>query len=225
MSSSVKFAVFDCDGTLVDSQHSIGAGMDYAWLQEGITAPSRLDIKRQVGLPLVEAIANLLPNGNPAQYQRMAESYRDSFNKAAINLVNEEPLFPGCIEILDQLRAEDVILGVATGKGHQGLRSTIKRHGLDGYFEVLKTADDGPGKPNPRILLDAMIEVGASPENTIMIGDTTFDITTAVNAEVASLGVSWGYHETEELLNAGAAMVIDFYHELPTALAKIWEGR
>ncbi len=224
MSSRVKFAVFDCDGTLVDSQHAIGAGMAYAWAQEALAVPSRLALRRQVGLPLEQAIANLHPDGDVDQHHRMAANYRNAFHDPSIHVMDDEPLFPGCVEVLDILLSQGVILGVATGKGMRGLKSTLERHGLTQYFKNLKTADDGPGKPNPLILLDAMAEVGASPAETIMIGDTVFDIGTAVNAKIASVGVSWGYHEPAELMQAGAAIIIDDYYELPKVLETIWEG-
>ncbi len=218
-----KFVIFDCDGTLVDSQHAISAGMDYAWQKEGLIVPNRQELLRQVGLPLVEAIAILLPDGDIIQHQRMADNYRYSFTNPTAVIFEDEPLFPDCIEILEKLFDENIILGVATGKGLRGLKSTLNRHGIGKYFQNLKTADDGPGKPSPDILLDAMIEVGASPSQTVMVGDTVFDIGAAVNAKIASIGVSWGYHETEELLNAGANMVIDNYQQLPAALNQIWK--
>ncbi len=223
MADLTKFVIFDCDGTLVDSQHAIAAGMEYAWQKEGLIAPSRQDLRRQVGLPLVEAISNLLPDGDIKQHHRMADNYRGSFSNPTVQILDDEPLFPHCIEILEKLYNDDIILGVATGKGGHGLKSTLKRHGIAKYFQNLKTADDGRGKPNPDILLDAMIEVGATANQSVMIGDTVFDIGAAVNAKIASIGVSWGYHETDELLSAGANIVIDDYQQLPDALNQIWK--
>ena len=113
------------------------------------------------------------------------------------------------MEVLDRLDEAGVLLGVATGKSRRGLEATLDRHGLLERFVNLKTSDDGPGKPNPTILQDAMREVGAERENTIMIGDTVYDISMAVNAQVKPIGVNWGYHATQELEAAGAAAILD----------------
>jgi len=94
MQTPIKFAVFDCDGTLVDSQHAIGAGMEYAWAEEGLAAPSRAELRRQVGLHLEEAIARLHPEGDAEQRQRMAENFRNAFHDPSIELMDDEPLFP-----------------------------------------------------------------------------------------------------------------------------------
>jgi phosphoglycolate phosphatase len=115
-------------------------------------------------------------------------------------------------------------LAVATGKSRRGLDATLARHGLEGRFMALKTADDGPGKPNPHMLLDAMAETGVTPDSTVMIGDTVFDIEMASNAQVRSIGVSWGYHDPDELRAAGAAGVIDEFGELADMTAMLFGG-
>ena len=114
------------------------------------------------------------------------------------------------------------MLGLATGKSRRGVDQILKMHDLGDYFSTIKTADDGPGKPNPQILLDAMVENGVDPGETVMIGDTTFDILLAKNAGVFGIGVKWGYHEPSELMEAGALRVIDRFDELPGVLQGLW---
>ncbi len=87
---------------------------------------------------------------------------------------------------------------------------------------MLKTADDAPGKPNPHMLLDAMSETGATPQTTVMIGDTVFDIEMAVNARTPSIGVSWGYHDPAELISAGANEIVQQFGDVLKAVAGIW---
>ena len=95
--------------------------------------------------------------------------------------------------------------GVATGKSHRGLVDTLGQHNLLERFTTLQTADRAPGKPNPEMLFKAMEETGASPEVTVMIGDTSYDMEMAVNAGVLGIGAAWGYHETQELRGRGRA--------------------
>jgi phosphoglycolate phosphatase len=117
-----------------------------------------------------------------------------------------------------------LLLGVATGKSRRGLLATLDRHGIRDRFVTLKTADDGPGKPSPEILLDAMAEVGAAPHTTIMVGDTTYDIEMAIRARAMSIGVGWGYHSTEELKAVGAHRIAGGYGELPAMIAELWDS-
>ena len=96
---------------------------------------------------------------------------------------------------------------IATGKSRRGLVASLAGHGLAHHFQVLKTADDGPSKPHPDILQQAMRELGATPEETLMIGDTAYDMEMARLAGAHALGVGWGYHPPEDLLAAGALAV------------------
>ena len=109
-------------------------------------------------------------------------------------------------------------MGIATGKGRRALVASLERHGIAGHFVTLKTADDGPGKPHPGILLDAMAECGVAPDETLVIGDTTFDMEMAVNAGARALGVAWGYHAVPDLVAAGAERVLQDFAEVSLAL-------
>ena len=132
---------------------------------------------------------------------------------------HDEPLFPGAREALSALDRPDVLLGIATGKGRRGLLHVLEHHGLVDRFATLKTADDGPGKPHPAILEEAMAELGVDPVDTVMVGDTVFDVQMARNARVEAIGVAWGYHEAEELMAAGAGCVIETFAALLPALS------
>lgn len=222
MGANLRFAVFDCDGTLVDSLHHIVAGMRHAFAGEGLPVPDRELVSKFIGLPLVSAMVEMLPDGDPDLHLRLADGYREAAHGLDAAGRDPAPLYPGCREVLDRLRNEGVLLGIATGKGRRGLIQTLDDNGLSDHFIVTKTADDGPGKPNPDILLDAMAEVGAEPWETIVIGDTVFDIEMAVNARTLALGVSWGYHEQDRLLQAGAACVVDSFEEMPHHLNELW---
>ena len=104
--------------------------------------------------------------------------------------------------------------------GNQGaaLRASSSRIDLRGIFTTIQTADEAPSKPHPAMLFQAMKETGASPEATIMIGDTSYDIQMAVSANVASIGVTWGYHTMAELRRAGAKRIVHSFAELASTL-------
>ena len=217
-SARIRLAVFDCDGTLVDSQHAIVASMAAAFGAERLEPPEARLVREVVGLPLVEAIARLAPEADDDDHGRLAGHYQDAFKELRRRPDHEEPLYPGAVEALDALESMGLLLGVATGKGRRGLAMTLQRHGIEGRFATLKTSDDGPGKPHPDMLRLAMGDVGAEAADTVMIGDTTFDMSMAGAAGVAAIGVSWGYHATDALREAGAATIVERYEALPAAV-------
>jgi phosphoglycolate phosphatase len=222
--SQPRLAVFDCDGTLVDSQHNIVAAMAEAWRAQGLQPLPAPLVRRVVGLPLLEAISRLHPLGSGEVHLSLTDYYKNAFHSLRQEPDHREPLYPGTVEALDATEAAGYLLAVATGKSRRGLDATLERHGLEGRFLTLKTADDGPGKPHPHMLEEAMAEAGAGPASTVMIGDTVFDIEMARNAKVRSVGVSWGYHDPDELRAAGAYGVIDEFVELPALAATLYGG-
>jgi len=218
--------MFDFDGTLVDSQWAITRVMAEAFTGAGLPAPESAQVRRVIGLRLEAAIARLLPDGpddgdseeGDALTARLAADYREAFFRLHARPDFHEPLMSGVKNALEALDHTHVFLGIATGKGRRALTTSLERHGLSRYFVTLKTADDGPGKPHPQILQDAMAEFGVAPEDTLMVGDTTFDMALAVNAGARALGVSWGYHAPQDLLAAGAERVLDDFSDLTLTL-------
>jgi phosphoglycolate phosphatase len=202
-----RLAIFDCDGTLVDSQHNICAAMDGAFIAAGLVAPTRAQTLSIVGLSLVPAIAALLPQEADALHLHVAEGYKSHFQgmRAAGQL--GEPLFDGIAVLLDRLEADGWLLGIATGNSDKGLRHCLEAHGIFDRFVTVQTADRHPSKPHPSMIALAMTEAGAEPETTVMIGDTSFDMAMAGAAGVRALGVGWGYHAPAALFEAGAASV------------------
>lgn len=222
--TQLRLAVFDCDGTLVDSQHNIVAAMEAAWRARGLRPLPPASVRRVVGLPLLEAISILHPLGSKEIHLSLTEDYKNAFHSLRQQPDHHEPLYPGTVEALDAMEAAGFGLAVATGKSRRGLDATLERHGIQGRFLTLKTADDGPGKPHPHMLEAAMAEAGVGPAATLMVGDTIFDIEMARNAQVRSIGVSWGYHDPDELHAAGAAGVIDDFGELAAMAAELFGG-
>lgn len=204
---SNRLAVFDCDGTLVDSQHSICTAMTLAFEGEKLVAPDRTTILSVVGLSLPLAIARLLPEAEADFHDHLSESYKRAFQQMRRDNAVSEPLYPGIAELIRQLDADGWLLGVATGKSDRGLNLCLSHHGIHAHFVTLQTADRHPSKPHPSMLLTAMADAGAVPETTVMIGDTSYDIDMAQAAGARALGVGWGYHPPADLIAAGAHAV------------------
>ncbi len=216
----IKLAVFDCDGTLVDSQANICQSMEEAFRIADLPAPPRAAIRRIVGLSLVEAIRALLPEADDALHRRMAADYKAAFfHLRTSGAMAEEPLFDGIAEVLQGLTDAGWSLGVATGKSDRGLAHILAHHGLAHHFVTLQTADRHPSKPDPSMMLAAMDEAGAQPHMSVMIGDTSFDMAMGKAAGARAVGVAWGYHDVHELVAAGADVVADRVAALPGLLA------
>lgn len=203
-SMSNRLAVFDCDGTLVDSQHSICTAMTRAFEEAKLTPPDRIAILSVVGLSLTHAVARLLPEAQADFHAHLAERYKLAFQDMRRGDGVSEPLYPGIADLIARLDREGWLLGVATGKSDRGLALCLAAHGLADRFITLQTADRHPSKPHPSMLLTAMADAGAGPETTVMIGDTSYDIEMGLEASTRAIGVGWGYHSVAELRDAGA---------------------
>ncbi|MDB5365870.1 MAG: putative phosphoglycolate phosphatase [Rhodospirillales bacterium] len=220
----MRLALFDCDGTLVDSQGAIVASMAVAFGSEGLVSPDPHAVRRVVGLPLEVGIARLAPAADDATVARLDQAYRDAFYRLRTTEGFHEPMFDGIDEAVAELDAAGVLLGIATGKARRGLNATLERHGLLPHFVTLQTSDTAPGKPHPGMALQALAETGVAAQDAVMIGDTVYDVAMARAAGLkATIGVAWGYHDADELRAAGAARIAVTPRELPALVAELLE--
>ena len=199
-----RLAIFDCDGTLVDSQHNICLAMERCFAAAGLAPPGRERTRKVVGLSLIEAMRAMLPDAGDDDHVELAESYKRAFRAMRAEGLADEPLYDGVAELIDRLEAEGWLLGIATGKSDRGVALCLEHHGLSGRFATIQTADRHPSKPHPAMIAQALADAGAAPELSLMIGDTSYDMAMARAAGVTAIGVAWGYHATDELVRAGA---------------------
>lgn len=226
MGSGLRLVIFDMDGTLVDSQADILSAMAEAFDGVGLAVPPQDEVLGIVGLSLDMAMSRLAPDVGERKLQDMVQGYKDAYValRAQSGAAQSSPMYPGARNVLDRLRqAPDTLLGVATGKSRRGLDKLIEAHGLDRVFVTQQVADHHPSKPHPSMVRQAMAETGVAPEDTVMIGDTSFDMQMARSAGVHAIGVSWGYHPVSAL--ADASHMLDSFDELPEVLSMIWSAR
>lgn len=223
MSAPLRLVIFDVDGTLVDSQADILAAFAQAFAVVGRPLPAPVDVMAIVGLSLDIAVRRLVPQISDADCAVMVEAYKDAYValRASAPAHQSSPFYPGVHDGLTHLQAiPEMLLGVATGKSKRGLDKLIEAHGLEGMFVTRQVSDFHPSKPHPSMILQAMADAGVGPSQTVMVGDTSFDMDMAAAAGVAGIGVSWGYH-TRDALTA-ARHIIDRFDELPSVLSEIW---
>ncbi len=218
MDAARPLVVFDCDGTLVDSQHIVVESVRQAFRGRGLAMPTPAAVRRIIGLSLAEAVAALCPGLGADELASLVRELRGAFAESRRDPNSQAALYPGAAEAIEALGEAGCVLGVATGMARRGLVATLDRFALRDRFVTLQSADDAPSKPHPGMLRNAMAEAGVGPEETVLVGDTTYDMAMAVNAGATPIGVSWGYHGVDELGSAGARLVVGTFAELTRAI-------
>lgn len=221
MTTPLRLAIFDVDGTLVDSQHNICEAMAMAFEAGGLEPLSNETVHKVIGLSLQEAIEKLLLPDQVMLAPRITCGYKTAYGEIVKRPDYEDPMFPGAADALDQLDAAGYLLGLATSKSRKGVQRFIDTHDYGNRFLTVRTADDGPGKPDPFMIDEAVKETGVDMAQTVMIGDTSFDIQMACNAGAIPVGVAWGYHENSALVDAGARTVLESFTDLFTTVEQL----
>ena len=213
---ALRLLVFDWDGTVMDSTANIVACMRQSLLDIGAGEISEEAMRGTIGLGFAETLERLLPGASAEMGERMVERYRHHWFARYREIGIP---FPGLGETLATLAEDGYLLAVATGKGRPGLDHDLKLTGFNRFFTASRTVSEAPSKPHPQMLLDLMEELGCRPEETLMVGDTTFDLDMARNANVASVGVLTGSHSRDELMASGPLTCLDGAVDLPPWLS------
>jgi phosphoglycolate phosphatase len=214
----MRLVVFDCDGTLVDSQQAIVRSTETALSAFDLPTPERRAILYAVGLPVDVAMRRHAPDVDDATLGKIIELFRDTYRDLSLQDDRGQIMFDGMHDLICTLGQQDeTLLAVVTMKSGRGLGRVVDAYNIRDYFQSLKSADDGPGKPAPDLLIDAMAECGVTPAQTVMVGDTSFDMLMAKAANVRAIGVGWGYQDIDELEEAGADDIV----VTPDALAQL----
>ena len=196
MAERFDLIVFDWDGTLMDSAAAIVRAMQAAARDLDLPPPPDERARYVIGLGLGDALRHAIPELEEADYPRMVERYRHHY----LSSDHELSLFEGVDALIDALAGRGHLLAVATGKSRLGLNRALGHTGLGRYFHATRCADECFSKPHPAMLEELMDELGAAPERTLMIGDTTHDLQMARNARTAGLAVGFGAHPVEVLV-------------------------
>lgn len=213
--NGVKLVVFDWDGTLLDSIATIVACARAALHDLALPAPPESTLRGTIGLGLRETVETLIPFCDETTYLAMVEAYRrhwwDTYSVRA-------PLIDGAAPALESLAREGYLLAVATGKSRAGLDADLERTGTGSLFAATRTVSEAASKPAPQMLVDLMQELGTHPEETLMVGDTAFDLQMAASAGCPAVGVTSGGHPIDELLPLEPIAILDSVASLPSWL-------
>ena len=188
--------VWDWDGTLADSTGMIARALVAAAEQVGLPTLALDKARNIIGLGLRESINTLFGEISDEQAQALATHYRSNYFAGEQDI----PLFDGAQKLITELGRRGYKQAVATGKGRRGLNLALQRISVAKYFHATRTVDECFSKPHPQMLDELMELMVVTPERTLMIGDSTYDLQMAQNAGVQSLAVTFGAHPSEKLL-------------------------
>ena len=210
-----KTILFDLDGTLTDSGEGIINCALLALNHYGIEIADRNTLRVFVGPPLVDSFVKF---GVPAEKAEHAvEIYRSRY--IPIGKYENTP-YPGIEDLLARLKEEGHKLCVATSKPEGMSRDILVHFGLDKYFDIICGASMDTSRSSKDAVIAYLLEQTGRDANTLMVGDTKFDVLGAKAHGIPTVGVSWGYGEVADMVQAGALCVVDTMEELYQALTK-----
>ena len=215
MTGTVQFIVFDWDGTLMDSEAQIVSCLHGSIADLNLPPMSDDTVKNVIGLGLREAVDALVPGCDDHFRQTFVEAYRRHWFAS-----DGSSLFTGAREMLDTLRDQGFLLGIATGKARRGLIRVLEQTGLTEYFDATRCADETASKPHPRMLLELMDELGMVARQTLMVGDTEYDMEMATNAGAGKVAVRSGVHSEQRLCRHEPLVCLDGVTELPAWISR-----
>ena len=210
LSRKFDLIAFDWDGTLYDSTAVISKSIQLAVADLGFEPPSDEKASYVIGLGLAHALRLAAPEITPEHYPQLSQRYMHHYDVHA----NDVSLFDGVLEMLYDLKQQGFLLAIATGKSRKGLDQVLSSLPLQGLFDASRTADQTEGKPSPKMLLELMSELAVDASKTLMIGDTSHDLQMAINANCASLGVSYGAHAIHQFSHCSPLAVLHSAKEL-----------
>lgn len=194
----------------MDSAAAIAESLQAACSELALPVPSTEQARYVIGLGLTDAMKHILPDLPPEDYPGVVDRYRVHF----LQRDGGTTLFPGAAEMIKDLHAAGFLLAVATGKSRRGLDRALNATGISNFFHVTRCADEGFAKPHPGMLEAVMDAMAVSPAATVMIGDTTHDLEMANAARVAAIGVTYGAHPRDALVNCNPLLMVDELHGL-----------
>ena len=204
-----KVILFDLDGTITDSGEGIINCAALALRHYGLPVPSQEEMRVFVGPPLHETFQKF---GVPAQEcDNAIEVFRSRYT--TIGIFENTP-YPGIRELLEALTANANRLFIATSKPEEMANRVLEHFDLARYFEMVCGATMDRSRVEKSDVIAYLLEYVGKPENTVMVGDTAFDVTGAASHNIPTIGVAWGYGKVEDMTAAGAYALAQTPEEL-----------
>lgn len=215
MSRPYSLVVFDWEGTLGDTLGQILQTVALVAKRMGFGDLDEDLARKSVVLGLVLAVKKLFPDLSMHQHEQLLSEVQHALLTHSANSC----LIPGAKKFLEDLKQTDLTLAIATNKGQHALQRALLSSGIDDLFAVTRSAGQVPAKPCPQMIEEIMAICGATPSQTLMIGDSVSDVEMALQAGVDVIGVDFYHQQKASLLAAGAMHVFDDYKQVARFLS------
>ena len=210
-----QLILFDCDGTLTDSNGAIVQSIVHAFCVHGLTAPEPCHILKALGKSLNIVVDSLLREQGYDAHQHLIEPIAEAYRKHYQQLESDVLLYPNVEKVLKTLKQRGYWMAIVTGKSKSGLERVLEKFQLNQYFYTYKTADCGHSKPHPEMALACMDELGIEPQYVTLVGDSHADMQMAKHAGALALGACFDYDlHALELKRHGAQHIVYHFEEL-----------
>lgn len=206
--------IFDLDGTLINSLEDIADSVNYALIQNGFPIHTCLEVNTFVG----RGIRNLIKSSLPEQSRTdevIDKCLADFINHYREHCLDKTVLYDGISDMLDRLTSKGLKLAILSNKSQELTALIASKLFSKWNFEiVLGASETTKRKPNPAGALSIAENLRISPQSIVFVGDSKFDIETAISANMLAVGVSWGFRKKEELILAQANFIINHPEDL-----------
>jgi len=204
--------IFDWDGTLIDSKAKITQSMQLAAENMGWEPLGDHLIHNIIGLGLPEAIQRLYPSINDVEHAQLRQHYAENFIR--LDKEKSSDFFPLVKETLAELRNQGHHLAIATGKNRKGLDRILGDLGMSDYFDATRCADETASKPHPLMLEELLAHFAVLTQDSVMIGDTEYDMDMAMRINMPRIAVSYGAHHIDRLHQYKPELCMDQFSQL-----------
>lgn len=213
-----KTAVFDLDGTLLNTLEDLTISTNAALAAHGMSAHPIEHVRRFVGNGIALLIHRAVPAGTPADVE--AAVLEDFKRHYGAHCEDHTGPYPGIPEMLERLRAAGVALAVVSNKADFAVQELVERQ-FPGTFDAVLGENEAAGiskKPAPAMVEAALARMGRDRDGMVYIGDSEVDVQTAANVGCPCLSCTWGFRTRDELVRAGATTFVDTPEELTEVL-------
>ncbi len=207
--SKIKMCIFDLDGTLINSLEDLAISVNYALEKNGFATHDTDAYRYFVGDGAVMLIKRAMATKDftQSEFEAVKKDYDEHYK---VHCLDRTALYDGALELLNALKAKNIKLAIISNKPDNFVKSIADKMNLTHHFNYIAGGlPDVPKKPDPYAFNALMQKFSLLPCECLYIGDSDVDIYTGKNADVKTLGASWGFRGKQELVDAGAEVIID----------------